>query len=141
MINFETFKLNSQEEVKLFQDRLNKYVSQRAQVALPHISLVDAYEVLQSRKDGGRVFSALLDLQINFSLIFYDIHSTGSIWNKKFSKSKPSGTSVLDSEEIFSGKMDIHRYFSSFILRYRALFDKLMGLLILTYSPDEYDKK
>jgi hypothetical protein len=35
--------------------------------------------------------------------------------------------------------MEIHRFSSAYILRYRTLWDKLMGLMILIYAPDEYE--
>ncbi len=34
--------------------------------------------------------------------------------------------------------MDIYRYNSSYVFRYRALWDKIMGLLILVFVPNEY---
>jgi hypothetical protein len=36
--------------------------------------------------------------------------------------------------------MDIHRFNTSFVLRYRALWDKVMGLLVLMDAPQYYDQ-
>jgi hypothetical protein len=135
----ETFALNSREEVIRFENLIDKYATVRAQFPLKHISLIGAYDRLQSRPDGGRIFSALLDIQINFLLLYLDSNDVGGTWNQLFSKGKLEGGSVLDSEAKFFGKMDIHRFNTAYVLRYRALWDKLMGLMILIYAPKEYD--
>lgn len=36
--------------------------------------------------------------------------------------------------------MDTHQAYSCFILRYRALWDKLMGFLVLLFKPNEYER-
>lgn len=135
-----SFKLNSRQEVVNFQELLDGYATSTFQTPLKHISLVDAYDYLQKRPDGGKVFSALLDLQINFLLAFADITSMGSTWNRLFSKGKLEGGSILDNSLKFNGKMEIHRFNTSFVLRYRAIWDKIMGLLVLMHSPNEYEK-
>ncbi|MCK4742902.1 MAG: hypothetical protein KAT25_03705 [Sulfuriflexus sp.] len=139
-MEFEVFSLKDREEVKTFETLLKEYVNQQAQFSLSHISLVDVYDSLQIREDGGKVFTAILDITINFMLLHCDSHRVGATWNQYFSKGKLEGGSILDSQVKFSGKMEIHRFNSSFVLRYRALWDKLMGFLILYYSPKNYDK-
>lgn len=133
------FSLNSYEEVARFEELLERYSTARTQLSLKHISLTDAYNQLQQREDGGRIFSALLDIQINFLLLFLDSCAVSATWLNYFITGKLEGGSVLDSDEKFFGKMDIHRSNSSFVLRYRAIWDKLMGLMILIYAPSEYD--
>lgn len=135
----ETFTLASRDEVARFEELLEQYASARAQFPLKHISLLSAFDQLQTGNDGGRIFSALLDIQINFVLLHLDSHSAGAIWNEKFSKGKLEGGSVLDSPAKFFGKMDIHRFNSSLVLRYRALWDKIMGLIVMTWAPAEYE--
>jgi len=115
------FILNDRDEVETFENMLRKYIKNRVQFSLSHISLVKAYDKLQTRDDGGKIFAALLDIEINFVLLYYDIYNIGGIWNQKFSKGKLEGGSVLDSKDKFFGKMDIHRFSSSYVLRYRAL--------------------
>jgi len=133
------FILKDKDEVETFENMLRDYTTSRVQGSISHISIIDAYNKLQKIENGGRIFAALLDLEINYILLFCDIHNAGAVWNNKFSKGKLEGGSVLDSNDKFFGKMDIHRFFSSYIFRYRALWDKIMGLLILIYSPKEYD--
>ncbi len=138
-VEYEFFTLKNRSEVEQFENLLTQYVAQKAQFSPSHISLVAAYDALQEQENGGKIFTALLDIQINFMLLYCDIHNVGVVWNNSFSKGKLEGGSVLDSPEKFMGKMDIHRFNSSFVLRYRALWDKLMGLMILLLAPDNYE--
>lgn len=139
-MEFESFSLKNREEVESFENLLAQYTKTRGQLSLSHISLTSVYDALQEREDGGKVFTAILDIQINFMLLYCDSHSVGATWNQLFSKGKFEGGSVLDNPVKFFGKMDIHRFNTSYILRYRALWDKLMGFLILLFVPNEYDR-
>lgn len=139
-MEFESFSLKNREEVSSFENLLGQYLKERGKpLVSSYISLSSVYASLQKRKDGGRVFTAILDIQINFVLLYCDLHSMAAIWNSLFSKGKLEGGSILDNPAKFYGKMDIHRFNTSYILRYRALWDKLMGLLVLLYAPSEYD--
>lgn len=133
------FKLTNRNEVILFEQRLDEYVNARAKFPLSHISLTCVYDDLQSREDGERVFISMLDLYVSFLLLLCDVTGIGGIWNEHFSKGKLEGGSILDSNEKFFGKMDIHRFSTSYVLRYRAIWDKVMGFLILFYSPKDYE--
>lgn len=134
------FSLGTRDDIVTFEVMLDSYSTQNFQMPLQHISLVEAYDYLESRKDRSRVFAAVLDLRINLILVFSDITSMGAVWNRFFSKGRLEGGSVLDNAIKFNGKMDIHRFNTSFVLRYRALWDKLMGLMILMDAPQHYDK-
>jgi hypothetical protein len=136
----KSFILKSREEVVNFEKLLGEYTEARTGFHLPHIPLVKAYDIFQKRENGGREFTALLDIQINFILLYCDSMNVGAIWNDNFSKGKLEGGSILDSQAKFFGKMDIHRFNSSFILRYRALWDKIMGLILLLFSPQDYER-
>lgn len=135
----DAFKLKTRDDVERFEELMNLYSEARSEVALNCIPLVRAWDQLHQRTDGGRVFSALLDIYLNLHMLHLDLTSVGGTWNSRFSKGKLEGGSVLDSSAKFFGKMDIHRYSSAFILRYRALWDKIMGFLLLLFCPDAYD--
>lgn len=49
------------------------------------------------------------------------------------------GGPVLESQARFFGKLEIHCFNTGYVLRYRALWDKLMGLMILIYAPHEHE--
>lgn len=133
------FALETREEVQRFETLLSEYSQARSQLALSHISLVKAWDHLHERSDGGRVFTALLDLYLNLHLVDFDLTTIGGTWNGLFSKGKLEGGSILDSQQKFFGKMDIHRFATSFVFRYRAIWDKLMGFFVLCFVPTRYE--
>lgn len=135
----ELLELDSREEVARFEELLDKYATAKTQSPIKHLSLTAAYDHLQSRTDGGRIFSALLDIQVNFHLLYLDLHRVGAAWTQLSSKGMLGGGSALDSQARFFGKLEIHRFNSGYVLRYRALWDKLMGLMILIFAPQEYE--
>ena len=139
-MKLEYFSLHDRAEVQRFEELLSQYVATRAQFYPNHISLVNAYDKLQQHAHGGRIFSALLDIQLNYMLLHCDSHAAGATWNRNFTPGKLEGGSVLDTPDKFFGKMDIHRFNTSFVLRYRALWDKIMGLLVLFLSPHDYER-
>lgn len=134
-----TFKLETREDVERFGVLMLQYSEARSQIALNHIPLLKAWDQLHHREDGGRVFTALLDIYLNLHMIHQDLTAVGGTWNANFSKGFLEGGSVLDSSAKFFGKMDIHRFATAFILRYRAMWDKIMGFLLLQFSPKDYE--
>jgi len=133
------FALETREEVERFETLLSEYSHARTQMALSHVPLLKAWDQLHKREDGGRVFTALLDLYLSLHLVEFDLTSVGGTWNAFFSRGKMEGGSILDSQEKFFGKMDMHRFATSFVLRYRAIWDKLMGFFVLYFAPTQYD--
>lgn len=133
------FALETLEQVERFEHLLGEYSKSRTQLALDHIPLAKAFNELHKRSDGGRIFTALLDLYLNVHLIDYDMTTIGGTWNNLFSKGKLEGGSILDTPAKFFGKMDIHRHATSFVLRYRAIWDKLMGFFVLYFAPSKYE--
>lgn len=90
-MNATTFSLSTREEVLRFEELLHRYIEAQTQLPLKHISLVDAYDKTLTRENGGRIFAALLDIQITFFLLYLDMHMAGATWNTTFSKGKPEG--------------------------------------------------
>jgi hypothetical protein len=139
-VELEHFKLNNSEEVKLFCERLDNFQKSKVGVALPYIDLNVAFEKLQGFSEGGRLFTALLDLKLNFVMLNIDSMKASGIWNQYFSTGKLVGGSVLDNQLKFNGKSEMQYYQGNFIPRYRAIWDKLLGILILMFMPDSYEK-
>jgi hypothetical protein len=133
------FVLSSRSEVEQFEQMSYAYAEARANFAIKHLSLVEAFDFCQQREGGGKVFAATLDIFINFVILWCDTIAAGAVWNEKFSKGRLEGGSVLESHEKFFGKMDMHRHNTAFIFRYRALWDKIMGVLIMIHAPERYE--
>lgn len=132
------FILHNRDQVITFEELLNNYTKEKIGFSINHVSLIDAFDKLQRHENGGKIFTSLLDIQINNILLQCDIEHIVNIWNKLSREQRNEG-SILDSENNFFDKMDIHRFSTSFIFRYRALWDKIMGLHVLILSPSNYD--
>jgi hypothetical protein len=131
--------ISSREDAARFDTFAEAYANAQTGFALKHISLAAAYDFCQSREDGGRVFAAIFDVYVNFLLLFCDqMTATQARANAPASTLRPQ-VFVLDGSVDFDARMNLHRYNSSFVLRYRALWDKVMGLLILIYAPQQYE--
>jgi hypothetical protein len=138
-VELEHFKLSNSHEVNLFSERLDNFLKNKIGQKCTYIDLNLAYEKLQGYSDGGRLFTALLDLKLNFAMLDIDSTMASGTWNQYFSKGKFEGGSVLENQLIFNGKTEIHYYHTNFIPRYRAIWDKIMGILILIFKPEKYD--
>lgn len=134
------FQLENRQEVIRFEELLKAYQRKLWDEPINHISLLDVYDALQENPDGGKIFTAFLDLQINLILLDRDLSSIATILNAEMEQEKSAEESILSSEVLFFEKMDLHKANSNFILRYRAVWDKVMGIVILLYVPNEYDR-
>ena len=87
-------------------------------------------------EQGGRLFAALFDLKITVAFLFID-----SI------KAAPDGDSmnrrddidILSNPVLFKKKLKLLHENIDLVMRYRAFYDKFMGVLVLAFCPDEYD--
>lgn len=61
----ECFKLSNIKEIGIFEDLMKRTVAYMPN----HISLVKAYKALQDQADGGRIFTALLDIFLSFAFL------------------------------------------------------------------------
>ena len=135
----QPFKLDNIEDVKQFVENLNHYQTSTYGFILPYIDLVTAYENLQCNKEGGRIFSALLDLKINYISLNVDLDILQR-QNNELIMGQNGEASLLSNPLFFYRKFEIHRSLANFIPKYRALWDKIMGILILIYSPENYNR-
>lgn len=133
------FQLNGREEVARFEASVSAYLSLRTPLDANHVSLVAAYDFCLRRADGGKLFAAILDVFINFSIIRCELNDVIAAWGRRDAHRKIESNRILESTNTFQAAMDVQRYTSSFTYRYRALWDKLMGLLILLYAPESYE--
>lgn len=133
------FLLNSRVEVERFEEMLNEHMkTQMNGLAISHISLPKVFDLCQRRQDGGKIFTAVLDIQINLAMLLCEQWAGGVLWNKHFMQ-EFQVTSILDSQEVFDAKMKIHRHTTNFVMRYRALWDKIMGAIVRVLAPNEYE--
>ncbi len=137
-VNRYSFKLNNKQEALIFDELLDKYL--RVSTEKHHISLGRIWDTLESNPKGGQLFTAFLDLRINLVLLEMDISTICGILNRE-----PEGITLPDSlalsdVKLFFNSMELHRANNAFVLRCRAIWDKILGVIVLIVAPENYEK-
>ena len=133
--------LSEIKDIQKFEKYLNKYETEETGYSIKYFSLEKWFDVVSKEEgDDNRAFFALIDIKLSLSHVFRDMQSVRKVCNENFSKGKLEGDNFLDSYPIFLGKIELHRAIASFVLKYRAMWDKIMGFLILIIVPDAYEK-
>lgn len=140
MVALDSFPLNSADDIQRFECCLDEYVDAKTNgFAVAHFSLVEAFAVLQGDPDGARIFAALTDIRISLALLMCDSFSLGREMNKTMPQVLAKAGQLPESQA-FAIRMEIHAHANSFILRFRSLWDKFMGLLLLRFAPQDYQR-
>ena len=139
-MRFEVFPLNTREDVELFERCFLAYLENCGGYAIQHISLLRTYDALQNNPDGGRIFSAILDISINLGLIWCDTQEMGRCINRIIQVNSTDRNELGVTQKSFEPRMRLHHYTNAHIFRYRSLWDKIMGLFVLVFAPTEYEK-
>lgn len=133
--------IRTEEDVKKLENLLASYTKNHIGSTLPQIDLLKAFKKLHSYDNhGSRIFSALVDLKMNFTLLLIDNFLSGALWNEQYSIKIPDAKNILDYPDLFNKRFEIHRHNANYIPRYRAIWDKVMGILLLIESEEKYNK-
>ena len=132
--------LKNIDDIKKFEVLFKEYEKKEAGYSIEYLSLEKWFVTASQNNNDNRAFIALLDIKLSLSHAFRDMQSAREVWNENFSNGKLEGNTFLDSYPLFCGKMELHRAYASFVLKYRAIWDKLMGFLVLCIVPDAYEK-
>ena len=139
----KTFRIDSRQDAETFQDFLNRYcerVCGLGSATIPAGLLSALFSFSRNHEPGGKLLAAVVDLELTYLFMQRDSHAAAGVWNTVFSPAKSQPTSVLDRFDTFSGKVDILYNFTSFSMRCRSFWDKLMGILFLMYDSDNYER-
>lgn len=127
------------EEVRRFEELFDQYHKARGISDFDWVSLSTAYEVLQPYSNGGRVFTALLDLRFNVDTLLGELGRMAITRNKYRQARESLQGGLLENPEFFFDRLDLLGANTSYILRYRAVLDKVMGLLVMLTAPGQYN--
>ena len=138
-----TFGIQSLEEARRLETLLNRYASATTRsggLIAPKNYLTTVFSYSQNHGADGRLFNAVVDLEFTYLFMRRDVRASAGMWNERFSPKHPQVDSILHDFHKFSGKMDILYSLNSFAFRCRAFWDKYLGLLILLYDEEKYDR-
>ena len=128
------FPLGTKAQVEGFEHYLHSYVKARTGFdSLSHFSLVRVHEALLEDTSGGRIFAAMVDLRISLALLEQHTIALGRLQNNSI----PDGEveAFIDDEASFLARMEIHDHANAFVLRFRSIWDKITGILVLRFEP------
>lgn len=134
------FQLRNSEETARFEQLLDEYRQRRGLHPYRHLPLAQAHKVLVEHPEGGRLFVSLFDIQLSRTFLNEDLNTISDVLNRDIRERRSSEQSILADANFFVERVDFHRACTNFVLRYRALWDKTMGVLILLLCSNKYDR-
>ena len=111
---------------------LSEYCRREGTPLLAHLSLETASDFARMHPDGGRVFDYAVELQIQVAILQLDLSGIA-----RGTDSPPEGET---DEDQFCRRMAVLRMNSDYVFRYRAIWDKVMGLLVLLIAPEKFKR-
>lgn len=134
----QEFSLKSRGEVLTFSKLIDDYVNDEAHLPFHGIDLPRWYDkCMKMGNDGGRLFSAILDLKITYAFVFVDFQRIVpglKVINQKETQD------VLADPMLFKEKITLLHGNIDMAIRFRSFYDKFMGVLVLLLCPDKYNK-
>lgn len=103
----------------------------------PRFPLLKLEELYCDHPEYGHLMGALMDLKLTFRFAAHDFNSAGALYNEELHVNKLTGKAT---EEILGSKIRFLNHMNAHVLRLRSFWDKAMGILILKFCPDKYQK-
>ena len=135
----QRFQFNDKHDVEVFDAMLETYHKTETGYSLSYIPLPKAYEVIFNQCNDTRIFPALVDIKLNFVILSCDSFGACCLWNELSSSNSVSNRNIV-IENKFIAQFKLHRLLSSYVLRYRAIWDKIMRLIILLFCPESLQR-
>ena len=133
----QKFVLHNREEVTSFETMLNKHLATGTHLPFRNRNLTRAFDYCMSLKeDGPKLFAALLDLKITIAFLFIDGIKYAPDFNALNRKDRAN---ILKEEALFNKKMKMLHHNIDLAIRYRAFYDKFMGVTVMLLNPSKYE--
>ena len=136
-----TFNVSSVEDAVRLQARLRDYRHRKFgddRDSLPSSYFAHLYIYCRNHQPDGRLFVAILDLELTYLSMERDRLEHAGIWNLQFAPPRPLPDDVLHKADVFAAKFDILHASTGFAVRCRAFWDKAIGILFLLYDQPSY---
>lgn len=133
----QEFSLKNKEDVVRFVELIQSYVEEETHLPFHWIDLPCWFDkCMTMEENGGRLFSAILDLKITFAFVFIDFYKTIPGYKALNIKESPN---ILTDSGVFKEKMALLHDNIDMAIRFRTFYDKFMGVLVLLLCPEEYE--
>jgi hypothetical protein len=129
----EFFTPRSSADAYRLDELLDEYCRRRGVTYIAHLSLGAVSEFVKRECRSGRVFDFCVELQIQNVMLRLDIND--------LSRSlRHNGAAPLSEHDAFCHRMDVLRLNSDVVFRYRAIWDKVMSVIIQLIAPHEFER-
>ena len=116
---------------------LNKHVETETHLPFHSLNLTRAFDYCMVLKENGpKLFAALLDLKITIAFLFIDGVKYAPDFN---ALNRKDGINILEDEALFNKKMKMLHHNIDLAIRYRAFYDKFMGVTVMLLKPIKYE--
>lgn len=138
-VKSQEFCLKDRKEVERFTELITGYVEDFTHLPFHGIDLPRWFNKCKAMDDkkGGRLFAAILDLKITFAFVFIDFYKTIPGFETINSKDSPD---IISDPALFKKKIALLHDNIDMAVRFRAFYDKFMGVLALLLCPEKYKK-
>jgi hypothetical protein len=126
--------IKTKRDAKLFDKYLSEFQRRNEAPPLDFLSIESVFCFLQGQNNQGRLFTYMIDLQIQFALLNIDSCKMDQLDRDIRDVENFSGP------EIFCNRTALLKTNSDYIFRYRALWDKIMGCIVLIVEPSKFQK-
>lgn len=123
------FKVDSIEDARQFDEFLAEYQKSRQASVIGHLSLEHVFAELKDHPERSRLAPYFIELQLQHALLNCDLHEISSLLGQKTSGAEVDG---------FCHRVSLLRANSDFIFRYRAIWDKIMTIIVLFCAPKHF---
>ena len=131
----------SKREIRQFEQFTKLYHSRFSH--MPYSSFFDLRQWSDfsklNKEIGDKIFASVFDINLNFLFLDIDFLTYSSKYEHFFGNRKIENFSILNNQFDFFASLDILNSCSNFIIRYRSIWDKLMGLIVLLKDPNNYE--
>ncbi len=110
------------------QRSLEEYGKEHCDTESLPIDLSKAYDFLKDNDGKNRLWAALIDFLLAYLHLFRSFMRFSINWSDE----------VVGGQDTIQDRLDLHYDLSSFTIRYRAVWDKFMGVYLLLYAPNKY---
>ncbi len=133
------FRLENLQEVKQFESELNKYYNLETKFSnMPYFNLEKWFEYCQENQSDGKLFTMIFDIKLNLVYLDVDYSKVQRIFYERLNDS-PDSIALTAENDLLKSIVLLHKL-SDYVIRYRALNDKLMGLMVMLFASNEYNK-
>ena len=126
--------IESPEQARRFDELLEEYQCRQGAPPVGHISLESVFVALKGHPEGGRMFTYFLELQVQLAFLNCDLFEASKLLEPT------DQVRLLSDPDAFCRKAALQRANSDYVFRYRAIWDKIMALIVLLRVPADYQR-